>query len=145
MPRAKDRDAWRTAHRNALGPIMDENNVTAPRKGGLSVYGTNVLMNITNTIGALGTRNSQTTSFGDQAEGLSREYVVEHILTHNPTCHACPVACKKEVEVKDGPFKVHMESLEYEPAWSLGADSGNGDVNAVAFLIDRERLGLRCH
>jgi aldehyde:ferredoxin oxidoreductase len=31
---------------------MDPANVTSPKKGGLSVYGTKLLMNITNTIGA---------------------------------------------------------------------------------------------
>ena len=30
---------------------MAEENITSPRKGGLSVYGTNVLMNITESIG----------------------------------------------------------------------------------------------
>ena len=29
-----------------------------------------------------------------------------------------------------------MESVEYEPAWSLGANCGNNDVNAVAYIID---------
>ena len=57
--------------------------------------------------------------------------------SNDPTCHACPVACKKEVEVKEGPFKVHMESVEYEPAWSLGAICGNDDIAAVAYMIDR--------
>jgi aldehyde:ferredoxin oxidoreductase len=47
------------------------------------------------------------------------------------------VACKKEVEVKEGPFKVHMESVEYEPAWALGAFCDNADINAVAYIIDR--------
>jgi aldehyde:ferredoxin oxidoreductase len=47
------------------------------------------------------------------------------------------VACKKEVEVKEGPFKVHMESVEYEPAWSLGAMCDNADINAVAYIIDK--------
>jgi hypothetical protein len=37
--------------------------VTAPRKGGLSVYGTNVLMNLVNEIGALPTKNGQLTQF----------------------------------------------------------------------------------
>jgi aldehyde:ferredoxin oxidoreductase len=135
-PRAADREAWRTAHSNALKKIMDEASITSPRKGGLSVYGTNVLMNVTNTIGALGARNSQETHF-DGAELLSGEYVKEHYLTDDPTCHACPVACKKEVEIKDGPYKVKMESVEYEPAWSLGANCGNNDVASVAFMIDR--------
>ena len=82
---------------------MAEENITSPRKGGLSVYGTNVLMNITNNIGALPTKNSQLTSFGEDAEMISGEYVKEHILVDDPTCHACPVACKKEVEIKEGP------------------------------------------
>ena len=134
-PRAADRDAWRTAHANALGKIMDESSITAPKKGGLSIYGTNMLMNVTNSIGALGGRNSQETSFAN-AEKIGGEFVNEHYLINDPTCHACPVACKKEVEVKDGPYKVKMESVEYEPAWSLGANCGNDDIASVAYMID---------
>jgi aldehyde:ferredoxin oxidoreductase len=116
---------------------MAEENITSPRKGGLSVYGTNVLMNITESIGGLPAKNSQFTAFGpDNAEKISGEWVRENILVDEPTCHACPVACKKEVEVKEGPFKVHMESLEYEPAWSLGANCGNNDAAVVAYIID---------
>lgn len=136
FPDPVDADAFKKAHEQALATIMDENNVTAPRKGGLSVYGTNVLMNITNSMGALPTRNSQLTSFGDRGELISGEYVNEHILVNNPTCHACPVACKKEVEVKEGPYQVHMESVEYEPAWSFGAHCGNDNIEAVAYMID---------
>lgn len=135
MPRAADRDAWRAAHSAGLGKIMDEANITSPKKGGLSVYGTNMLMNVSNTIGGLGARNSQDTSF-EHAELLGGEYVNEHYLIDDPTCHACPVACKKEVEIKDGPYKVKMESVEYEPAWSLGANCGNDDIASVAFMID---------
>ncbi|MGQ9767701.1 MAG: aldehyde ferredoxin oxidoreductase family protein [Anaerolineae bacterium] len=136
-PRPVDRDAWKTAHQRALATIMDEANVTAPRKGGLSVYGTNVLMNITSNMGALPSYNSKVTSFQENAELISGEWVKANILVDDPTCHACPVACKKEVEVKEGPFKIHMESLEYEPAWSLGANCGNNDAGAVAYMIDR--------
>ena len=50
----------------------------------------------------------------------SGECVKANILVNDPTCHACPVACKKEVDVKEGPWKVHMESVEYEPAWCAG-------------------------
>jgi aldehyde:ferredoxin oxidoreductase len=136
-PQPANKEADKEARKVALGTIMAEENVTSPRKGGLSVYGTNVLMNISDSIGALPANNSQYTAFGaDKAEKISGEYVREHILVDEPTCHACPVACKKEVEVTEGPFKVHMESLEYEPAWSLGANCGNDDVNAVAYIID---------
>jgi aldehyde:ferredoxin oxidoreductase len=136
LPKAQDTDAWKAAHKIGLEKIMDEANITSPRKGGLSVYGTNVLMNVTNSIGALGARNSQETSF-ENAEKLSGEYVKENILIHDPTCHACPVACKKEVEITEGPYKVKMESVEYEPAWSLGANCGNDDIESVSYMIDR--------
>jgi aldehyde:ferredoxin oxidoreductase len=135
--KAADRDAWKPAHERALKNIMAEENITSPRKGGLSVYGTNVLTNITSNMGAFPTRNSQVTSFGEDAEKISGEYVKQHILVDDPTCHACPVACKKEVEIKEGPWKgLHMESVEYEPAWSVGANCGNNDVNTVAKMID---------
>ncbi len=137
FPQPRDAAAWPAVRKKALATIMDEKNVTSPRKGGLSVYGTNVLMNITNTMGALPTRNSQTTSFGDAGEKISGEFVNEHLLVDNPTCHACPVACKKEVEVKEGRFAgTRMESVEYEPAWGLGANCGNDDINAIAGMID---------
>jgi aldehyde:ferredoxin oxidoreductase len=77
------------------------------------------------------------TSFEDDGEKISGEYVKENLLVNDPTCHACPVACKKEVEVKDGPFKgLHMESVEYEPSWSVGANCGNNDARLVAKMID---------
>ena len=139
-----DSDAWKRVRREALDVIRDEVNITSPRKGGLSVYGTNVLMNVTNRIGALGTRNSQTTSFGARAEKISGEAVKETILVDDPTCHACPVACKKEVEIPDGPWKgLRMESVEYEPAWSLGANCDNDDVASIAKMIDQSNdLGM---
>ena len=137
FPEPKDPEAFKPAHQRALATIMDEKNVTAPRKGGLSVYGTNVLMNITSTMGALPARNSQETSFGEKAERISGEYVKEHILVNDPTCHACPVACKKEVEITEGEWKgLRMESVEYEPAWSVGANCGNDDIASVAKMID---------
>lgn len=108
--------------------------VTQPRKGGLSVYGTNVLMNLVNEIGALPTRNAQQTQF-EHADEISGETVKEKILVGDPTCHACPVACKKEVEVKGGPYKVRMESTEYESMWALGANCGCSNKEAIAKLI----------
>ncbi|MEE3121236.1 MAG: aldehyde ferredoxin oxidoreductase C-terminal domain-containing protein, partial [SAR324 cluster bacterium] len=60
-------------------------------------------------------KNSQKTAFGDGAEPTSGEYVKENILVGDPTCHACPTACMKEVVVKEGPWKgLRMESLEYD-------------------------------
>ncbi len=138
LVKAANRDAWKPAHERALKGIMSEDNITSPRKGALSVYGTNVLTNITNNIGGLPTRNSMQAAFGEAADRTSGEYVKEHVLVNDPTCHACPVACKKEVEAKEGPFKgLHMESTEYESVWTFGANAGNDDINAIIKMIDQ--------
>jgi aldehyde:ferredoxin oxidoreductase len=118
--KAANRADWRAAQRNALAKIMDESTITSPRKGGLSLYGTNMLMNVANTIGALGSRNSQATNFGDGAEKLGGEYVKEHYLIHDPTCHACPVACKKEVEITAAPTRSRWNRWSTNPRGRLG-------------------------
>jgi aldehyde:ferredoxin oxidoreductase len=134
MPQPKSRDAFKAAHKDALDAI-NASDITGPRKGGLSVFGTNVLMNAANSMGALPTKNSQLTAY-DRAFDVSGEHVNETILVDNPTCHACPVACKKEVQTKSKKFRVHMESVEYESAWALGGNCLNPDVEAVAYIID---------
>jgi aldehyde:ferredoxin oxidoreductase len=137
MPKAVNKEAWKEAHATALEQIMDTRVITSPRKGALSVHGTNVLMNMVNVIGAMPTKNSQGTFF-EPHEMISGEYVRENILVEDPTCHACPVACKKEVEIKEGPHKgLRMESFEYEPAWALGANCDNADAATVAKIIDQ--------
>lgn len=137
LVKAESRDAWKPIQQRTLAAIMDPANITSPRKGGLSVYGTNVLMNITSAMGALPSYNSKVTSFGEKAEKIGGEFVNANILVDNPTCHACAVACKKEVEIKEGKYAgLRMESVEYEPAWALGANCGNDDINVVAKLID---------
>ncbi len=132
-----DRAAWESANKAALNAIRDENNTTSPRKGGLSVYGTNVLMNVINQLGALPTRNSQRCE-SEHAEAMGGENIKDNYVVKDPTCHACPVACKKEVEIKEGPYApLRMESVEYESAWSLGANCDNGDPESMIKMIDQ--------
>jgi aldehyde:ferredoxin oxidoreductase len=135
MPVAKLADEYKEANKKAVKAIL-EGGLTAPNKGGLSVYGTNVLTNLINEVGALPTKNSQFTNW-DEAEKHSGEWVNEHLLVANNTCHACPVACKIEVEVKEGKYKTRVESFEFESAWALGANSGLSNSEAIAYLIDR--------
>ncbi|MDQ0255850.1 aldehyde:ferredoxin oxidoreductase [Evansella vedderi] len=134
MPEPAQPEKYPTAIKNGLTALV-EGALTAPKKGGLSVYGTNVLMNIINESGALPARNSQETHF-ETADEISGEAVREEILVGDPTCHACPVACKIEVEVKDGKYKTKVESFEYESAWALGPNCGTSNKEAVAFMID---------
>jgi aldehyde:ferredoxin oxidoreductase len=134
LPKAKDKAAFKEAHSRALAAIMDESTALSPRKGGLSVLGTNSLMNVANALGALPTRNAQATGFPKASE-IAGEKIKETILVDDPTCHACPVACKKEVETH-GKYAVRMESFEYESAWSLGANCENDNRDSIALMID---------
>ncbi|MBZ0275411.1 MAG: aldehyde ferredoxin oxidoreductase family protein [Anaerolineae bacterium] len=142
FPEAVDKDGFKKAHDQALKTIMDVNNITSPKKGGLSLYGTNMLMNVTASIGALPAFNGQQASFAT-AEKVSGEHIRETILVDEPTCHACPVACKKEVEVEYRGEKIRTESFEYETAWAFGPHSGNDNKESVAYMIYQcNRYGL---
>ncbi|MFC4437015.1 MULTISPECIES: aldehyde ferredoxin oxidoreductase family protein [Natrialbaceae] len=151
MPQPADPETFKEGHQQAMKAIT-ESDVTAPNEGGLSMYGTNVLMNITEEMSGLPTRNGKYTSTGDavedgwaddefDAEKVSGENVRENILVDEPTCHSCPVACKKEVEVqamhKGEEMNVRMESYEYESAFALGPNSGHTERDDIALMIDR--------
>ncbi len=151
MPKPADPETFKEGHQQAMKAIT-ESDVTAPNEGGLSLYGTNVLMNITEEMDGLPTRNGKYTSTASavadgwpdeefDAEKVSGENVRENILVDEPTCHSCPVACKKEVEVqamhKGEEMNVRMESYEYESAFALGPNSGHTQRDDIALMIDR--------
>ena len=137
MPKPADPEALEKANEAALKNIKNPAMTTAPKVGGLSVHGTEVLMNMVNEIGGLPARNAQRSDF-PQADDISGEAIKDTILVKQPTCHACPVACKREVEITEGKHKgLHMESLEYESAWAFGANCDNNDLNAITAMIDR--------
>ena len=152
MPKPADAETFRTGHKQAM-ELIQESDVTAPNEGGLSMYGTNVLMNATEEMSGLPAKNGRYTSTGDardggyrdeatfDAEAVSGENVRENILVDEPTCHSCPVACKKEVEVdvmhKGEEMNVRTESYEYESAWALGPNSGHTDRDEIALMLQR--------
>ncbi|THE66077.1 aldehyde ferredoxin oxidoreductase [Salinadaptatus halalkaliphilus] len=149
MPQPADPETFQEGHQQAVQAIT-ESDVTAPNEGGLSMYGTNVLMNIGEEMDGLPTKNGRYTSTEAMrdaegadldAEQVSGENVRENILVDEPTCHSCPVACKKEVEVtamhKGEEMNVRTESYEYESAYALGPNSGHTDRDAVALMLER--------
>jgi aldehyde:ferredoxin oxidoreductase len=149
MPQPADPETFQEGYQQAM-QVIQESDVTAPNEGGLSMYGTNVLMNITEEMDGLPAKNGRytsTASFSEDedhdidSEDVSGENVRENILVDEPTCHSCPVACKKEVEttatVKGKEMNVRMESYEYESAWALGPNSRHTDRDKVAVMIDR--------
>jgi len=135
-PKPVDPETFDAANKKALDKIK-EVPTTQLKLGDLASLGTNVLANMVNEIGAYPVRNAQRTDFAE-TEAVSGETVSETIWVKSPTCHACPVACKKEVEITEGKHKgLHMESMEYESVWAFGPMCDCSDVNAIAAMIDR--------
>lgn len=92
----------------------------------LPEFGTVVLMNIMNNIGALATRNHQQTQF-EGAESISGEELTEKYLVKNSSCWACPIGCTRISKTE----KVEGEGPEFESTWALGAQCGIDDLPAI--------------
>lgn len=134
MPAPADAGAFADARHSTM-QVLAGSPATAPKKGALAQYGTLSGLAVLNILGAMPTRNAQLTSFEGAAK-LQGDAIKDSILVRNPTCHACAVACKKEVETAAGEFHVHMESFEYENAWAFGPACMNDDAAAVAYISD---------
>ena len=99
--------------------------------GSFRAYGTANLVNLINEMGAYPTRNFQEEVF-EGAVATSGEAIAENILLKNRACFACPIACTRVSEVKDGPYKGRGEGPEYETTWAFGALCGVSDLDAIA-------------
>jgi aldehyde:ferredoxin oxidoreductase len=124
--------------------ILADHEVTGK---GLPTYGTNVLMNVINASGALPTHNFRDVQF-EHAEHISGEAMHQEgpdghkNLQRNGACFACTIQCQRVSKVnpnhwsvKDKPqYQGESGGLEYENAWSLGADTGVGDLDAITFV-----------
>ncbi|MDO8904891.1 aldehyde ferredoxin oxidoreductase family protein [Hydrogenophaga sp.] len=124
--------------------ILAENAVTGQ---GLPAYGTQVLMNVINEIGALPTRNHRDVQF-EGAKDISAEAMVtpresdgkKHLVT-NQACFGCTIACGRISKMDEGHFTVQNKpqywgangGLEYEAAWALGAANGVNDLEALQY------------
>lgn len=124
--------------------ILHDNAVTGQ---GLPTYGTQVLMNVINEIGALPTRNHRDVQF-EGAKDISAEAMAtpratdgkKHLVT-NQACFGCTIACGRISKMDQGHFTVVNKpeywgasgGLEYEAAWALGAANGVNDLEALQY------------
>lgn len=124
--------------------VLADNAVTGQ---GLPKFGTQVLMNVINEMGALPTRNHKDVQF-ENAGKISAEAMHEkrptdgktHLVT-NAACFGCTIACGRISEIDKGHFTVVNNpkywgasgGLEYEAAWALGAANGVGDLEALQY------------
>ena len=124
--------------------VLADNAVTGQ---GLPTYGTQVLMNVINEMGALPTRNHRDVQF-EEARKISAEAMHEKRptdgksqLVTNAACFGCTIACGRISKIDETHFSVVNKpeywgasgGLEYEAAWALGAANGVGDLEALQF------------
>jgi aldehyde:ferredoxin oxidoreductase len=139
-----DMDAFLAAT-EAGKKVLAENAVTGE---GLPTYGTQVLMNVINEMGAMPTNNWQTVQF-DGASKISGEAMHEPRksdgkpnLVRNGACFGCTIACGRISTIDPSHFSIqdkppHYQhasgGLEYEAAWALGSDTGVDDIDALTY------------
>ncbi len=132
-----DKDKFLAAVRESRR-LLFENAVTS---GGLPGYGTNVLVNILNSVGSLPTRNFSESCM-DTADNIGGESLTAKRLHKNKACASCVIGCGR-VAWSEGEFAGEGEGPEYETAWCFGADCGIDDldlVNKANFLCNE--LGI---
>ena len=101
--------------------------------GDMHDMGTGRLVPSLSENGILPTHNFRDGSF-DQAMDIGGERMKETILQRRGTCYACPITCKREVKVTEGPYKVSQDygGPEYETLASLGSLCDVGDLVAIS-------------
>ncbi len=124
--------------------ILADNAVTGQ---GLPTFGTQVLMNVINEMGALPTRNHKDVAF-DGAKDISAEAMAtpretdgKKPLVTNQACFGCTIACGRIQKMDQSHFSVQNKpqywgatgGLEYEAAWALGAANGVNDLEALQY------------
>ena len=116
---------------------MDDN----PGKKAFNDFGTAATIDLTQTFGALPTRNFQEGQFED-FEKLNGVAIRDTRMVATKACFACTIACGRVTRLGEfsDKFMVNMhprnwkqagEGPEYEAAWALGPDTGVGDLDAV--------------
>jgi aldehyde:ferredoxin oxidoreductase len=124
--------------------VLAANAVTGQ---GLPTYGTQVLMNVINEIGAMPTRNHRDVQF-EGAKGISAEAMAQPRksdgkpnLVTTQACFGCTIACGRISKLDEKHFTVENKpqywgasgGLEYEAAWALGSANGVGDLEALTY------------
>ena len=144
-------DAYHLANPEAFFAATDAGKKVLAANGvtgqGLPTFGTQVLMNVINELGALPTRNHREVQFkGAQdisGEAMKRRRPTDGKanLVTNGACFGCTIACGRisrmdptHFSVKDQPaYHGASGGVEYEAAWALGAAAGIADLEALTY------------
>ena len=93
-------------------------------------YGTAQYIEVINELGAMPTRNFQTTYF-EGGSKVDARTMLQKYYVKNYACYQCPVACGKLLEVKEGPYAGAKARSEFETIGLLGPNCGIDDLGAV--------------
>jgi len=120
---------------NLLAKLLKEHPVTGKA---LPTYGSNILANVINAVGAYPTRNFSEGRF-EGIKNISGEKQREVILKRGGkikrTCSdGCPIACSRTYVDRFG--KYLTKGPEYETIWAHGANCGIDNMDTIA-QIDR--------
>ncbi|MFX1425213.1 MAG: aldehyde ferredoxin oxidoreductase family protein [Promethearchaeota archaeon] len=96
----------------------------------LEVFGTATMVDLVNIKGGLPTNNWQTGVF-PTADNINGTAINETILTGRKPCFACPIACGRVAEIKEGKYKSTGEGPEYESLGALGTMCGVDNLEAI--------------
>jgi len=96
----------------------------------IEVYGTAAVVDITNNLGGFPTKNWQTGVFKG-ADKINGTTINETILVDRKPCFACPIACGRICEIKEGPYKSKGEGPEYESLGALGSMCEVDNLEAI--------------
>ena len=101
--------------------------------GTMTEMGTARAVPLFNSAGGLPTRNFKAGSF-DDADAISGRFMTDTILVDRSSCYACPVHCKRVVEVNEEGLSVsrHYGGPEYETIAAFGSNCGISDLKAIA-------------
>ena len=100
-------------------------------KVGFDAFGTNMVADMVNVRGGYPTRNWQQGEY-EQLEEINAQAITDKILIEGVRCFACPVACGRSTEIREGKWKGYSgEGPEYETTNTLGAQCGVDDLNAI--------------
>jgi len=97
---------------------------------GLKAYGTDVLVNILNSVGSLPTRNFHEAYF-PTADKVGGESLAKNNLTRPRGCFSCIIECGRATKVTNPKYAGEGEGPEYETAWGFGPDCGIDNLDAV--------------
>lgn len=130
---------YNKARREALDVIKE-----SAAAQGLREMGTDGALPLGMMLGDVPSRNW---SLGENLEGseaLGGPAYSEKYLTRTHTCYACPIACKRVVQVKEGPYKgKEQPGPHYEACCAFGTLIMNNDLAAVIKINEMcNRYGL---